>query len=168
MIDVNKENNTEILYNFSHNDITEIMDEVLSEFIGETKERKVTVHFTKPPEVLVNCDPDKIRTAFQGLIENSIKYNKVGGEVFVSFDTDDHEVTISIKDTGMGIKEEEQVNIFNKFFRTDNAKKKESIGSGLGLFAVKSIVSRHKGKIWFESKMDVGSTFFITLPIVRS
>ena len=168
MIDVNKENNTTILYNLSHNDVAEIMDEVLSEFIGETKERKVTIHFTKPAEILVNCDPEKIRTAFQGLIENSIKYNKEGGEVFVSFDADEHEVTISVKDTGMGIKEEEQVHIFNKFFRTDNAKKKESVGSGLGLFAVKSIVERHKGKIWFESEMGVGSTFFITLPIVRS
>ncbi len=91
-----------------------------------------------------------------------------GGEVFVSFESDNHEVTIEVRDTGMGIKEEEQVHIFNKFFRTANAKKKESVGSGLGLFAVKSIVERHEGKIWFESTMGSGSTFFIALPIVRS
>ncbi|MEZ4103198.1 MAG: HAMP domain-containing sensor histidine kinase [Candidatus Paceibacterota bacterium] len=168
MIDINKENNTEIIYNKSPHDITEIVDEVIGEFMGEAKQRKVTIHFTKPSETIIECDPEKIHTAMQGLLENSIKYNKENGDVFVEIEKDEHEVTISVKDTGIGIHEEDKVHIFDKFFRSIRAKKKESVGSGLGLYAVKTIVEKHSGKIWFESKEDFGSTFFISLPIYRS
>ncbi len=168
MIDVNKENNTEIIYNKAPHDLTDIIDNTINEFIGEAKERKVTIHFTKPEEIIINCDIEKIHTAMQGLLENSIKYNKENGEVFIDIETDDHEVTVSVRDTGIGIHEDEQSQIFDKFFRSTRAKKKESVGSGLGLYAVKTIVEKHGGKIWFESTEDVGSTFFMSLPICKS
>jgi len=168
MIDVNKENNTELTYTFAEHDIVEIIDEVITEFAGEAKQRKVKITFTKPKEIILNCDSEKIRTALQGLIENAIKYNKEGGDVLIDINKEQGNMTISIKDTGIGINEEEQSGIFEKFFRAKNAKKKESVGSGLGLFAAKSIIKHHKGKIWFESKEGVGSTFFISLPIIEN
>ncbi|MFC1598341.1 ATP-binding protein, partial [Patescibacteria group bacterium] len=61
----------------------------------------------------------------------------------------------------------EQANIFTKFFRGRNAKEKETTGSGLGLYIVKNVVERHRGQIWFESKLNKGTTFFISLPIPR-
>lgn len=164
MIDINQQEDMEVSYNFKDHDLSETIDDVITDFSGEAKERKVTIHFKKPAPIHTTYDEDKIKTAIQGLIENAIKYNKENGDIFVEIEDDSHDVTISIRDTGIGIAEEEKENIFNKFFRTKKAKKKENIGSGLGLFAVKSIVGRHKGKIWFESIEGVGSTFFITLP----
>ena len=168
MIEVNKENSTEIIYDFKEHNIVEIIDETLVEFTGEAKERKVTLNFTKPAEIIIECDISKIRTALQGLIENSIKYNKEKGSVFIEVEKELGNVIVSVKDTGIGISEEEKDKIFNKFFRSVGAKKKESVGSGLGLFAVKTIAEKHNGKIWFESKEGEGSTFHISLPISRS
>lgn len=164
MIDINKQEETKVFYKWDEHDIGEAIDDVLTDFLGEAKQRKVTLHFNKPEEVLIECDEDKMKTAIQGLLENAIKYNKENGDVFIEIESDAHEVTISVRDTGIGIEETEKENIFNKFFRTKNAKKKENIGSGLGLFAVKSIVERHNGKIWFESTEGSGTTFFISLP----
>lgn len=168
MIDINKEDSTEIIYDFKDHDIVEIIDSTLEEFTGEAKERKVTLNFTKPGEIVISCDISKIRTALQGLFENSIKYNKEKGSVFVSVEQELGNVIVSVRDTGIGISEGEQAEIFNKFFRSVGAKKKESIGSGLGLYAVKTIVERHGGKIWFESTEHQGSTFHISLPISQS
>lgn len=168
MIDINKEEGTEIIYDFKDHDIVEIIDQTIEDFAGEAKERKVTLNFTKPGEIIINCDCSKIRTALQGLLENSIKYNKEKGSVFVSIEQELGNVVISVRDTGIGISQDEQDQIFNKFFRSISAKKKENIGSGLGLFAVKTIVEKHGGKIWFKSKEGVGSTFHISLPISKS
>lgn len=165
MIDINKEDNTEIIYTFVQKDINEIIEDVANDFTGEAKERKVTINYTTGAPVLIKCDVDKIRTAVQGLIENAIKYNKENGGVFIKVEKKEREVILSVRDTGIGISEKEKESIFDKFFRAINAKKKENIGSGLGLFAVKRIVERHDGKIWFESREGEGSTFYISLPL---
>ncbi len=73
-------------------------------------------------------------------------------------------IELSVRDTGIGIPDEEQPKIFGKFFRADNAKKQDVVGSGLGLYTTKRIVELHHGKIWFTSKHGDGTTFFITLP----
>jgi signal transduction histidine kinase len=165
MIDINKEDNTEIIYTFVQKDINEIIEDVANDFTGEAKERKVTINYTTGAPVLIKCDVEKIRTAVQGLIENAIKYNKENGGVFIKVEKKEREVILSVRDTGIGISEKEKESIFDKFFRAINAKKKENIGSGLGLFAVKRIVERHDGRIWFESREGEGSTFYISLPL---
>lgn len=164
MIDINKEDSIEIVYNFIEKDLNEIVEDVANDFTGEAKERKVTISYTSGAPVIIKCDSEKIRTAIQGLIENAIKYNKENGSIFIKTENKENEVVISVKDTGIGITEKEKESIFDKFFRAVNAKKKENVGSGLGLFAVKRIVEKHNGKIWFESKEGEGSTFFISLP----
>jgi signal transduction histidine kinase len=68
-----------------------------------------------------------------------------------------------VRDTGIGIPEEDQARIFGKFFRAENARKQESIGSGLGLYTTKRIMEKHGGKIWFESS-PAGTTFFVSFP----
>lgn len=168
MININKENNTEITHDFDHHDIVGIVEDVLEDFIGEAKEKKVTIHFTKPNEIFIRCDQNKIKTAIQALMENAIKYNKEKGSIFVNLESDGHDVTLSVRDTGIGICKDEHDQIFNKFFRAQNAKKRENVGSGLGLFATKNIIDRHGGKIWFESKENEGTTFFVSLPIQKN
>ncbi len=77
------------------------------------------------------------------------------------------EITFSIKDSGIGIPKEQGQRIFTKFFRAENAIRAETVGSGLGLFIDKNIVEAHKGKIWFESELDKGSTFYFSIPYAQ-
>jgi len=125
--------------------------------------------FIKPATDIpdVKCDKEMITVAIQSLIENAIKYSQNNEEINIDlkYDPKNNEILISIHDQGIGIKKEDQLKIFNKFYRAPNAIKKETTGSGLGLFTTKSIVERHNGKIWFESSRESGTSFFILLPI---
>ncbi len=147
-------------------DILNLTEETLFEFSGETHKKNIEIIFIKPSEAipLVTCDKEMVRVVLQNLIENAIKYSVSGDKVFCSLHNKENSLEISIRDTGIGIPKEEQESIFNKFFRAANAKAKEEIGSGLGLYTVKNIVEHHKGKIWFESSSE-GTTFFVVLPI---
>jgi signal transduction histidine kinase len=76
-------------------------------------------------------------------------------------------IEISVKDTGIGISKESQKKIFEKFYRDPEAEKKETMGSGIGLFDTKKIIEEHGGKIWFESQKGDGTTFFFTIPVFK-
>ncbi|MDE2031103.1 MAG: HAMP domain-containing histidine kinase [Patescibacteria group bacterium] len=151
-------------------DILELLEQTLSEFYGEARKKHVKINFTKPQTSipLINCDKRMIRIVFQNLIENSIKYSKQDDTVsiHIEYDNTTNSINMSVHDNGIGIKEEDKSKIFSKFYRAENAIKKDYSGSGLGLFATKSIVLRHKGEIWFESDNDSGTTFFVRLPII--
>jgi signal transduction histidine kinase len=159
-----------IKFNFEKVNVLELLEQTIFEFSGETHKKGVELIFLKPYTEIpqINCDIEMIRVVFQNLIENSIKYSQSGDKVLISlkFNKEENTIEISVHDTGIGIKKEDQLKIFGKFFRAENAIEKDYVGSGLGLFTTKNIVERHKGKIWFESNGDNGTTFFVTLPIV--
>lgn len=115
----------------------------------------------------VNTDTEKIAMVIQNLVDNAIKYINRKGEVKIIMENDAKEVKVAIKDNGVGIPAAQQKHIFQKFFRSDNAMKHQTVGTGLGLFIAKSIVEESKGKIWFESEEGKGTTFFFTLPIFK-
>ncbi|HCX27570.1 MAG TPA: hypothetical protein DHI91_00310 [Candidatus Portnoybacteria bacterium] len=121
------------------------------------------------PETLPNVftDPDRILLVVQNLIENAIKYTKGQGEVSVTMANDAKNVKVAIRDNGVGIPTSEQKYIFQKFFRSDNIMKHQTVGTGLGLFIAKSVVEESHGNIWFQSKEGLGSTFYFTLPIYK-
>jgi signal transduction histidine kinase len=98
-------------------------------------------------------------------LENAVKYTPKGGKIQVTANPDQGSIKIAVKDSGIGIPEEQQKNIFSRFFRAANAVKVETDGSGLGLFIAKSIVEKHGGKIWFESAQGNGTAFYFTLPM---
>jgi signal transduction histidine kinase len=154
-------------FNFQKVKIEGLIEETLAEFSGETHKRKIELLLQKSDGGLpeVNCDINMIRVVLQNLIENAIKYSNDGDKVSVAtrYNEGKNEIEISVHDNGIGIKKEDQGNIFSKFFRASNAKEKDCMGSGLGLFTTKNIVERHHGKIWFESNGDNGTTFYITL-----
>jgi len=108
------------------------------------------------PNVLV--DPEKISLVIQNLIDNAVKYTKGKGTVIISAKADGKYVNVSVKDTGVGIPVSQQRHVFQKFFRSDNAMKHQTVGTGLGLFIAKAIVEESNGKIWFESKENQGTT----------
>jgi signal transduction histidine kinase len=131
----------------------------------------------------VAADPDKIERVLTNLIYNAIKFTREGGEVVVTacvapirrpfeeedfFGTeDDDAMAISVRDTGIGIPEEQLRRIFEAFYQVDATSTREHGGAGLGLAIVKKLIDAHGGEVWAESAVGVGTTFTFTLPIVR-
>ncbi|MDO8572773.1 MAG: ATP-binding protein [bacterium] len=155
-------------YDFTFIHTEDLIDSVLSDFVSPAKVRNINLSYEKPPISLprINADPGKIRAVLQNLIENAIFYTREGGRVTVSTKIENDFVKFIVNDNGIGIPEQQQSSIFTKFFRADNAVRLETDGSGLGLFIAKSIVDKHGGAIGFDSKENIGTTFYFTIPIV--
>ena len=156
-------------YVFEKVNIVEMIENTIFDFSGESLWRGIEIIFLKPQTVLpeTKVDKEKILVVLQNLIENAIKYSKYHGKIFVSVKIEKENIEISVKDAGIGISEDSKIKIFEKFYRTENAQKKEAMGAGIGLYTTKDIVEKHRGKIWFESKENEGTTFFVSLPISR-
>lgn len=117
------------------------------------------------PEVYV--DPDRMAQVLGNLLSNALRYTLKGGSVTLAASLLEHEVEIRIQDTGPGIGAEDIQHIFDRFYRADKSRQRDSGGSGLGLAIAKSIVENHGGRIWAESSDDSGTTFVLTLPKVN-
>lgn len=117
------------------------------------------------PAPVIQGDPTLLRQAIANLVDNAIKYTPTGGQVTVGMESTASEVLITISDTGIGIAPEDQVRLFEKFFRIRRRETENVSGTGLGLAIVKSIIERHGGRVWVESVVNEGSTFTIALPI---
>lgn len=114
----------------------------------------------------VHGDPELLGTALRNLIENAIRYSPENTKVGVGMSVKDGTVRISVKDEGPGIPEDEQDRIFERFYRVDPARSRQTGGTGLGLSIVKHIVGQHGGEVNVWSKPGSGSTFTLTLPLV--
>jgi signal transduction histidine kinase len=98
-------------------------------------------------------------------VDNAIKYTPSGGTVTVGLSIRDNQAIIRVSDTGIGIAPADQVRLFEKFYRVKRRDTVNIQGTGLGLAIVKSIVERHGGRVWVDSELGRGSTFYISLPI---
>jgi signal transduction histidine kinase len=157
-------------YIFTKTDLMELINNTIFDFSGEAHALGIEIILLKPEGIksfMVKADKEKLRIVLQNLLENAIKYSNMHGKIFISIVKDTDMMKVSIKDTGVGISEEGKKQIFEKFFRDKEAKKKEIIGSGIGLFTTKKIVESHGGKIWFDSRESEGTTFFFTIPIFK-
>jgi two-component system phosphate regulon sensor histidine kinase PhoR len=117
------------------------------------------------PDSTVVADPDAINQVFSNLIENAIKYGKAGKRICVGARLLPQEVEFTVRDFGPGIPSEHLERIFERFYRIDKARSRESGGTGLGLAIVKHIVQLHNGRIWAESDLGAGAAFHFTLPL---
>ncbi len=117
---------------------------------------------TLPP---VQGDAARLRQVVLNLLTNAIKYSPRGGVIRVGARLDEHQVVLWIADQGMGIPPDAHANLFQKFYRVDNAETRRIGGTGLGLALVKEIVQAHGGEVWVESEVGLGSTFFFSLPV---
>lgn len=165
------------LINFSHSsdttthfviintDIIPILDEIIKEFASESFKRGIPVFFNKTKNALfADIDIDQFKVCVSNMMSNALKYSSMGNGIEINLSTEDGTIYIKIRDHGIGIPLEEQPDLFNKFFRASNAKKKENIGSGLGLYTSFKIAQKLKGDLTFESKEGFGSTFILTIP----
>jgi PAS domain S-box-containing protein len=113
----------------------------------------------------VRANPIRLRQVLDNIIGNAIKYSYENGEILVSIKAEGNQVILEVTDQGPGIPPADQPHIFDKFYRASNVTS-DVEGSGLGLAIVKNIVENHQGRIWVESTLGKGSSFFIVLPIV--
>jgi len=148
-------------------DFTELLERIIKpiQLLAEEKKVKLDVDLSEESKV-IKADTEKLVLAVKNLIENAIYYTEPGGSVTVCLKKRGNELEFFVKDTGIGIPKDQQHRIFDKFFRGDNAVRKETEGTGLGLFIAKNIIEAHGGKIWFESREGKGTTFFFSLPII--
>lgn len=111
----------------------------------------------------LNLDNDKIYEVLANLMDNAISYTS-RGSIFIKIKNEENSVLISFTDTGIGIAPEDKEKIFQRFSRAENAKGVRPDGIGIGLYLAKFIVEGHGGKIWFDSELNKGTTFYVQLP----
>lgn len=147
-------------------DLKEIVDEIVQNYQDEILRRKIKLKYEKPKEKFqVFVDREKLSLAVQNLIDNAVRYTPQEGTIEIKIEKEKKEVLFKIKDSGIGIPEDQKERIFQKFFRAANAMKFVTEGTGLGLFITKNIIETHGGKIWFDSQEGKGTTFYFTLPL---
>ncbi|PCI90289.1 hypothetical protein COB18_00855 [Candidatus Kaiserbacteria bacterium] len=148
-------------------DLSLIMKLIEEELAPQIKEKDLQVNMQYDTnEVTTFTDKNLIHTALQNIVANAIHYTDKGGTISLSVKGYEKEIVIEIADTGYGIPENQKKYIFTKLFRTEHAKKVNQKGSGLGLYLSKIIFEKFNGKIRFESRVDEGTTFYITIPRV--
>jgi len=132
---------------------------------GKFVDSGVKLQFTSAPDALIMADPDAMHQVFGNLLENALKYAKSGKRICASARLLASEVQFTIQDFGPGIASEHLERIFERFYRVDKARSRESGGTGLGLAIVKHIVLAHGGRVWAESELGNGAGFHFTLPL---
>jgi two-component system sensor histidine kinase SenX3 len=153
---------------FTPVDIFEVVDKAAGNAADFAEERKIELQYTKRKHAPVLGNLNALVAAVENLLINAIKYSPVGSKVAVTTRTDEAEgeATISVIDQGIGIAPEDQERVFERFYRTDEARSRQTGGTGLGLSIVKNTALAHGGNISLYSIPGVGSTFSLTLPLL--
>ena len=155
--------NENLVLNKMEFDISELIQNLLKNFEFDFANKGVEISFQGQTEKII-ADKDKISQVLVNLMSNALKYTPQGGSVDIISTNSDNETQIMVKDTGLGISQEDLPYIFERFYRADKSRNRMSGGAGIGLAIVKSIVDAHKGKITVQSELNKGSEFIVTLP----
>ncbi len=141
-----------------------LLRDALDLLAGMAMDSGIALELGESPQTAVLADLDALGQVFGNLIENAMKYGKSGRRVRVSARDKGEAVEFAVQDFGPGIASEHLQRIFERFYRVDKARSRDSGGTGLGLAIVKHIILAHGGAIWAESELGQGTTFFFTLP----
>jgi two-component system phosphate regulon sensor histidine kinase PhoR len=145
-----------------------LVQDAIDSLGGMVVDSGVALESTGAPDTLVLADSDAMNQVFGNLIENALKYGKAGKRIRVGARLLEDEVEFTVKDFGPGISSEHLERIFERFYRVDKARSRESGGTGLGLAIVKHIVQVHGGRVWAESELGRGAGFHFTLPLAQT
>jgi len=147
-------------------DVALVVQNVISELKTQIDEKKIACSFVCQKNMpVIYTDQKLLRMVAQNLLSNAVKYTGEKGKVSLFLSADKKDVLLRISDTGCGIPKHQQDKIFTKLFRADNAREKDTEGTGLGLYIVKSIIGQFGGNVRFESEENKGTTFFVTFPL---
>ena len=144
-----------------------IIDAVVEEFRPLAEEKKQELRWERRPLPLIRGNPRRLRQVMENLLSNAIKYTQEGGWIAVEATEDDGHIVVRVADNGIGIPLADQPYIFERFYRVQAPETEEIEGTGLGLAIVKSVIDRHGGRIWVESRPGVGSVFTFVLPTME-
>lgn len=144
----------------------ELAEEVAADLQFLTSKHQI--HLFDCKDVDLHADRDKIGQVLNNLLSNAIKYSPEGGEITINCKTEGGKATISVTDQGVGIKPDDQVRLFERFYRANNEKLQMVSGFGIGLYLVSEVLRFHNSKIELESKENAGSTFYFSLDIAQS
>lgn len=151
--------------NITSININELLEQILKRLRPIAKRQNIEMIYESFRPVIAEVDEVKISLAVSNLIENAIKYNTPDGWVRVSLNADHKYLFIKISDSGIGIPEDVQDLIFERFYRVDKARSRETGGTGLGLAITKSVIQMHRGAIRVYSKEGEGTTFNVRIPL---
>lgn len=151
-------------YDFEARELEPLLRETLSVFNQELGRHSLRLNVS-PSLPLVHVDAARLQQVMTNLLSNALKFSPQGGQITVGARLEGEVVKVWVTDQGVGIPPEAIPNLFHQFFRVDNQDTRSIGGTGLGLALVKEIVKTHGGRIWVESTVGIGSTFFFTLPI---
>jgi len=146
-------------------DIEKIAKTAIDTILPYAIQLDVKINLHAEQKVTMFADVEEIEIVFNNLISNAVKYNKMGGQVDCFITKSEKALQIRVKDTGIGLSEEEQSRLFDEFSRIKNEKTKNISGSGLGLSIVKKLVELYSGTIEVHSQPDIGSEFIVSLPL---
>lgn len=167
LLNITRIENGTIVVTHKRIDMNELVEEIVDELRIEAENKELKYMFRPAlSQPLVRTDRLIMKEILTNLISNAIKYTPCGGSVKVAVRALKHKVEFRVTDTGVGIPNYSQNNIFGKFFRAPNVMRGETTGTGLGLYLVKGMADRLGAEVWFDSELGNGSTFYLTLPTI--
>jgi two-component sensor histidine kinase len=146
--------------------LSELLLTLVEYFQAIARDKKIEFEAQLLDGLAVKGDPSQLSRAFSNLLENALKYTETGGRVSLDLEQSKRSAIVSIKDNGIGIDADQLPFIFERFRRTQRARRSEEEGLGLGLAIVEAIIQQHGGKITVKSKVNVGTCFKVYLPLV--
>ncbi len=156
---------SDAMINIAPTNINEIVETVLRRLKPIAELKNIELIFESFRPVVADVDGTKISSVVNNLVENAIKYNNNDGMVTVSLNSDHQYFYFKVQDNGIGISEENQRHVFERFYRVDKARARETGGTGLGLAITRDIVLKHHGSIKIHSKEEEGTTFTVRIPL---
>lgn len=165
LLDLVKMEKTDAEINISSVNINEILETVLKRLKPIAESKNIELVFESFRPIIADVDELKFASVVTNLVENAIKYNNTDGTVTASLNSDHQYFYLKVIDTGIGISEEDQEHVFERFFRVDKARARQTGGTGLGLAITRDIVLKHHGSIKIHSKEGEGTTFIVRIPL---
>jgi len=147
-------------------DLRLVIKDVVSLYKLTAAEKDITILTVGkwPKQSLTVGDQGALKRAFSNLLSNALKYSQRGGRVEIAFHHDNGNHIVGIRDHGIGIPDKDQTKVLSGYYRATNASKSRAYGTGMGLWITRMIIEQHNGRLWLNSKENIGTTVFISLP----
>ena len=165
LLDISRIESGKVQMNIREISIKEMLDSIVDIITPQAKEKHISLKINiKTKSDKIKADASQLERVFINLVGNAVKFTPLKGKIAISCQDKKDSVEFSVEDTGMGIPRDDVENVFEEFFRSDNALDQKVKGTGLGLSLVKKIIEAHNGKIWVDSTLEKGTRFSFTIP----